>query len=402
MEPFDQQVNEYLESGSRASPIWIWFDKLSDKKDEARCLICNAKFNCKQGNTTSLINHLKSLHGAFRKYNAAKDFERLSAIKSERKEALKRKNEDNADDNRPSKKQKTLFQCADASSPYPANHPRQTAITNALASMVCVDSEANNIMLRTGFQHAVKTLDPRYVIPHPSTFYRSIIPKLKKTVDAHLAKVITNLLKNEKSAAFSIDGLDANDAEKSAVYDFSIYFLEGNELRCETLYVKKLESPVTGDVLKSFLIECLSSSNLLNDDSTPKLALWGVTDEGANIVSALKKLKEEGIIEGFHNCFNHKIQLVIKDAMKATPGMDSSIDNFQKNAAILSRSRKERKAYSDECKKNGVEPVIPPMPNATRWFGKKLMMNAFLKREREFKVFILDSDKMNPLSSSGN
>ena len=109
MEPFDQRVNEYLENGSKASPIWIWFEKLTDKRDEAKCLLCNAKFHCKQGNTTVLINHLKSLHGNIRKYNAAKDFQRLSSIKAEKKVASKRRNEDDADDNRPSKKQKNAF-----------------------------------------------------------------------------------------------------------------------------------------------------------------------------------------------------------------------------------------------------------------------------------------------------
>ena len=94
MEPFDQRVNEYFENSSKASPIGIWFEKLTDKRDEAKCL-----------------------HGPFRKYNAAKDFQRLSSIKTERKVASKRRNEDNADDNRPSKKQKMVFQCAEASAP---------------------------------------------------------------------------------------------------------------------------------------------------------------------------------------------------------------------------------------------------------------------------------------------
>ena len=58
MEPFDQRVNEYFENSSKASPIGIWFEKLTDKRDEAKCL-----------------------HGPFRKYNAAKDFQRLSSIK---------------------------------------------------------------------------------------------------------------------------------------------------------------------------------------------------------------------------------------------------------------------------------------------------------------------------------
>ena len=69
----------------------------------------------------------------------------------------------------------------------------------------------------------------------------------------------------------------------------------------------------------------------MNDDNSPKISIWGVTDQGSNIVSALRQLKQDGIIEGFHNCFNHKIQLVIKDAIKTTPGMETSIKKFQDN-----------------------------------------------------------------------
>ena len=146
------------------------------------------------------------------------------------------------------------------------------------------------------------------------------------------------------------------------------------------------------------MIECLESANFLNDDNSPKISIWGVTDQGSNIVSALRQLKQDGIIEGFHNCFNHKIQLVIKDAIRTTPGMETSIKKFQDNTAIYSRNRKERKALREECKKNEVSCIIPFQPNGTRWFGQKFMMDAYLKREEEFKVHIVKSDRMIPLS----
>ena len=38
----------------------------------------------------------------------------------------------------------------------------------------------------------------------------------------------------------------------------------------------------------------------------------------------------EGVLAGWHNYFNHKIQLVIKDAMKVTPRMVNSIGTLQK------------------------------------------------------------------------
>jgi hypothetical protein len=191
--------------------------------------------------------------------------------------------------------------------------------------MICVDATPTNIVKRPGFVNLMKTVDPRYKIPQPSTFSRSIIPKLKNTVDTHQMKKIKTVLDNETSIAFSTDGLDGNDVEKSAIYDFTVYFYERNKLCCETLYVKSLETPVTSLVVKAFLTECLKSTKILTDENKPRLSIWGITDEGSNVLCALKLMKEDGVIDGFHNCFNHKLQNAIKDASKATPGMESSL-----------------------------------------------------------------------------
>ena len=71
-------------------------------------------------------------------------------------------------------------------------------------------------------------------------FLRPLIPKAKKAVDCLMKKKMENVLKNESSIAFSSDGLDGHDADRSSIYDFSVYFFEKSELKCETLFLKKL------------------------------------------------------------------------------------------------------------------------------------------------------------------
>ena len=58
------------------------------------------------------------------------------------------------------------------------------------------------------------------------------------------------MLKSEHSMAFTTDGLDCHDSEKSAVYSFCIHYYQKNKLRSEVLFVKRLEAPVTGEVIK--------------------------------------------------------------------------------------------------------------------------------------------------------
>ncbi len=59
-----------------------------------------------------------------------------------------------------------------------------------------------------------------------------------------------------------------------------------------------------------------------------------------------------------------------------------------------------RNRYEMNTKKNQVSCVIPHRPNGTRWFGQKIMMDDFLKREREFKWHNLESEKLHAFTST--
>ena len=166
------------------------------------------------------------------------------------------------------KKQKTIVESIVAPK-YNQSHPQQKKITNAMTAMLCLDGRPVNLVSGDGFKHLMETVDPRYTTPAPSTFQRTHIPKMKQAVEARLKEKLQNLKKNEISVAFCTDGLDAHDAQRSAIYDFSIYFLEGTTLQCETLYVKKLQSPITSLVIKTFLIECLKGAGFLSDNGKP-------------------------------------------------------------------------------------------------------------------------------------
>ena len=54
-------------------------------------------------------------------------------------------------------------------------------MTNDVGLMLCRDAQPTNMVGRPGFRHMVSRMDPRYTLPHPTTFARSIIPKLKET-----------------------------------------------------------------------------------------------------------------------------------------------------------------------------------------------------------------------------
>ena len=391
---FEQSIINFKENIDLvSSPIWIWYEK--NEKD-AKCKICKTVVPRKDSSTGGMVNHLKRHHNFMSKYNAAKIFEELSTLKEERVKNRKRK-VDAPEDER-AKKQPKLTHSLNPK--YNRTDPRQIAGTNSLVSMICIDGIPTNIVNRPGFKNFTKTMDPRYTLPAYTTVSRSVLPKMMNNVTSFHQQQIEKMLNNECSMAFSIDGLDCQDAEKSAVYSFWIYFYENDDLRSEVVAAKSLEAPVTGDVIKDFLTKCLKDINVIDENGQPKISIWGVTDEGANIVRALRLLKAEGKIAGYIPCFNHNNQNVIKDGVKATPGMEKTLENFRRNAAIFSRCKNERSAFRKICATNDVVAVIPPVPNNTRWFADLMMLEAFLKAEKGIKLHATQSEKMIPLTAA--
>ena len=120
---------------------------------------------------------------------------------------------------------------------------------------------------------------------------------------------------------FSLDGLDCRDVEKKAVWSFTLYFYEDDNLCCETVSVEALVPPINAIAVKDFITACLKNFNILDSNNCPETALWGCSDEGSNIKRALKLLEQEKIIEGHFFWYNHQIQNIIKDAIRTTPGM---------------------------------------------------------------------------------
>ena len=382
-------VNEYKETETTKSPIWIWFEKKN--QEIARCKICKTDTPTKSFSTSNLIIHLKRHHGFLKKPDAWKVYEELSSLKEERIKTSKRKNSDVNHDEPKAKQPKigTAF-----NPPYGPHHPRQQNLNNAVASMICRDGIPTNIVARAGFKNLASQFDSRYTLPNSTTFQRKIIPDLKNVVHAHQKEKIKIMLETESSMAFSTDGLDGNDTDQSSIYDFTIYFYDGDEICTEVVYVKGLESPCTGEVIAKFLLDCLTDIEVIGEDGSPKLDIWGITDEGANILRALKILKENGTILGYHNCWTHKLQNTVKDGIKVTEGIHDTLELFKANAAMYSRSRIRRKELREIGELHKEKVSFPVVPNATRWFALLMMADGFLKFESIFKFHFMESPHM--------
>ena len=159
MMDFDSLIAEYKNDQTDiSSPIWIWFTKKEQK--DVSCKICHATVKRKDYLTGAMTQHLQRHHHFLSKYNAWKIFEELSSIKQERMNNRKRKNTFTEGEN-----PKKQLKMTDVTK-FSRDDPRQTKITNSIASMVCADGIPTNIVNRPGF-HIMNQC------PYKSVFYRS-------------------------------------------------------------------------------------------------------------------------------------------------------------------------------------------------------------------------------------
>ena len=392
---FSSLIAEYKESNCTKSPIWVFFD---NEKDFGKCRICQSRIKVTNYSTTNLIFHLKRHHGFLKKYNAYQEYEKLTELKEERVRNAKRKNSERDNSEEPVQKQPKIGDSLN--NPYPPNHPRQIALTNALGLMICADGQPVSTVERKGFQNFVQKADPRFTIPHRTTFTRKIIPELNDVVHTDQINRLDRAIKRECSIACSTDGYEGKDANSSSVYDFCTYFYEETEICAEVIAVKRLEK-TDGETVAKFLKQCLTDIKVLDSDGKPKIDIWFVTDAGSNVVRALNILKTEGVISGYHTCWNHKLQSAIRDAIKCTEGMEDTLTALQTNAATYSRCKNERRDVREVAQIQGVPKLsIPLPPGVTRWFARLIMAMGFAKAERVFKIHFLESDKMIDLTAA--
>ena len=88
---FDKRINAFIESGSKKSPIWIFFSKKgSQGQGYAKCQLCGKQLSCKSGSTSAMSNHIHHSHNVFTKYDASKRLKELRDLKEQRRKTLEK------------------------------------------------------------------------------------------------------------------------------------------------------------------------------------------------------------------------------------------------------------------------------------------------------------------------
>ncbi|XP_076660942.1 zinc finger BED domain-containing protein 4-like, partial [Halictus rubicundus] len=154
----DSEAVETYRSSRSKSDVWQHFLKIG--RGEAQCNICDKKFKLKYGNTSSLLRHLKAVHGSVIHLPTTTQIET---------ESVKDKN----------------------IAYFDKNSSRSKQLTEGIAQIIALDLQPYSIVDDIGFRSFINIVEPRYEIPSRTTFSRRIIPKMYEDLQSKIKNEIS-------------------------------------------------------------------------------------------------------------------------------------------------------------------------------------------------------------------
>ncbi|GFR76802.1 zinc finger BED domain-containing protein 1 [Elysia marginata] len=167
-------------------------------------------------------------------------------------------------------------------SKYNKDSPRQKALDEMLAEMICFDMQPFSIVEERGFRTFIQALDPRYEIPGRKKITQVIIPRLYKREEEAVKKE----LENTEHVALTTDEWTSRTTK--GYMAVTAHFINNNmTLQSRVLETRRITSSVTLENIKDELNHVMDS--------------WGiqekvfaiVTDNAANMKSAINLLKKD-------------------------------------------------------------------------------------------------------------
>ena len=161
------------------SPMWTYFSLEPDEKgkrknkDEAVCKICHSKVPTKDGNTTSLFNHLKPQHPS--KYSS------VTQVATAKKVAQKHKPVHN-------RAQPTLESTLDKAKLYERNGHKWQELTDSVTRYICKDIMPLYGVEKEGFRSMLRKFNPLYELPSRKFFTHADSSTFALQLPAHLQK----------------------------------------------------------------------------------------------------------------------------------------------------------------------------------------------------------------------
>ncbi|XP_063931343.1 zinc finger BED domain-containing protein 4-like [Zophobas morio] len=257
--------------------------------------------------------------------------------------------------------QPSIHQIFNAQRCYESGGSKEAMLTQALIFMICKDNYPLQCTEKEGLKRLLKVAVPLYHVPSRSTITKYVEQKYNS-----LQIFVSKKLQQAHHLALTTDIATVINATRSFIV-LTAHFIneENNEMVTIALGVSNLTQHHTADNISNDLHTMLNNWKILKENIVSI-----TTDNGANIVAAVKKIMSQTSNHFHVSCFAHNINLVITKALGSCPDVVTIIEKVKTIVAYFKHSNvaqdQLRYEQKNEGKKDGTYLyLIQEVP--TRW-----------------------------------
>ncbi|XP_036341432.1 zinc finger BED domain-containing protein 1-like [Rhagoletis pomonella] len=284
---------------NKRSSLWLHFTEKTSK--EAICKFCGVLVKL-GGGTSNLKGHLQRNHpGWDNSNNKCSDPEVQNLETSSSETEISSSFTASSTSSQPS-----IIDAFDKQNQFKSGGSKETILTQSLIYMICKDNLPFSCTENTGMKKFLKVTVPRY--KPPSRIVRLIEGKYESL---HL--VVCGALKNVSSLALTTDIATVMNSTRSFIVLTGHYFDEkACSVKSLVFGLKELTPHHTARNICLDLKEIFDHWNI-----EPRIVTSVTTDNGANIVAAVKDLFPSRSNSIHVSCYAHNINLVVSKGLGA-------------------------------------------------------------------------------------
>ena len=325
---------------SGKSTIWNYF-KRTDDQDKAACNVCEQTYSCKNGTTSSLINHLRSKHKEVH--------EKFLSSTSNKRNAPAI-----ATTSQPQIKQIKIQDI------IPANESAfNEAVDDAIVDFLADSGVPFRVVGLDSFKNLLTVVNRRVKLKHQQTYSRKIKTK-GENIKSDIYSIIDATKEDIDCFGFTTDIWTSRSGHP--YISLTIHFIEKdwNLLRF-TPFVAPFPADHTGKNIALGLDSMIESLGLDNGNWD----LYAVNDNAANMKLGIRlsmHLKQ-------YLCDIHTLELAVKDTFKNVHGMNMVTKKCKAIGKFTHHSTVANEALKKEAKKVNIKFKKVVNPPSTRWSG---------------------------------
>ncbi|XP_017480577.1 PREDICTED: zinc finger BED domain-containing protein 4-like [Rhagoletis zephyria] len=240
--------------------------------------------------------------------------------------------------------QPSIIDAFDKQNQFKSGGSKETILTQSLIYMICKDNLPFSCTEKTGMKKFLKVAVPRYKPPSRATIVRLIEGKYESL---HL--VVCGALKNLSSLALTTDIATVMNSTRSFIVLTGHYFDEkACSVKSLVFGLKELTPHHTARNICLDLKEIFDHWNI-----EPRIVTSVTTDNGANIVAAVKDLFPSRSNSIHVSCYAHNINLVVSKGLGAVKELVAIIEKVKLIVAFFKHSNVAQDQLRQEQEKDG-------------------------------------------------